>query len=151
MGDLLAAIYPWSKALHIIAVISWMAGLLYLPRLFVHHVERAAGNAEMTATFEMMERKLLRFIMNPAMVVSWVMGICLVFTPGVVDLSSDIWLHIKFVLIIIMSLMHHRFGIWRKELAAGTNTRTGRYFRMMNEVPTLAMIGIVVLAVVRPF
>jgi len=148
MTEILTSLYPWAKALHIVSVISWMAGLFYLPRLFVHHVERAGSDGETHETFIMMEDKLLRVIMNPAMIATWVFGICLVFTPGIVDWSS-IWPWLKAVGVIGMTWFHHWLGLRRKELLAGTNTRSGRTFRLMNEVPTVLMIVIVFSVVVK--
>ncbi len=148
MTDFLASIYPWTKAFHIMSVISWMAGLFYLPRLFVHHVERAQGNKDMTDVFEMMEVKLLRAIMNPAFVATWVFGLCLVFTPGIVD-WSEVWPWTKAAAVLVMSWFHHWLGWRRKDLLNGTNTWTGRQFRMMNELPTVLMIIIVLSVVVR--
>lgn len=150
LGDLLSALYPWTKALHIMAVIAWMAGLFYLPRLFVHHVERAEGHATAVEIFEMMEVKLLRLIMNPAMIATWVFGLAVAFTPGVVSWSLDLWFHAKLVLVLAMTWFHHWLGLRRKDLAAGRNQVTGRGYRIMNEVPTVLMVGIVILVVVRP-
>ncbi|MXU64715.1 protoporphyrinogen oxidase HemJ [Oceanomicrobium pacificus] len=151
MGDFLSTLYPWTKALHVIAVISWMAGLLYLPRLFVYHAENAPAGSEKSELFKVMERKLLRLIMNPAMIVTWVAGLMLAFTPGIVDWSSDIWFHVKFAAILGMTWFHHWLGYRRKEFESDTNTRPGRRYRVMNEVPTLLMIVIVIMVIVRPF
>jgi putative membrane protein len=148
MTDLLSALYPWTKALHIMSVISWMAGLFYLPRLFVHHVERAGMTGEMHDTFAMMEHKLLRVIMNPAMIATWVFGLMLVFTPGIVD-WSDVWPWTKGLAVLAMTWFHHWLGRRRKDLAAGRDHRTGRTYRLMNEVPTVLMIVIVLSVVVR--
>ena len=147
MADLLATLYPWTKSLHIIAVISWMAGLFYLPRLFVHHVEQGS-NAEMEDTFRMMERKLLKLIMNPASIATWVFGLMLVFTPGIVDWGM-VWPWTKAVAVLAMTWFHHWLALRRKDLESGTNTVTGRQYRMMNELPTLLMIVIVVSVVVK--
>lgn len=148
MTDLLATLYPWTKSLHIIAVISWMAGIFYLPRLMVHHVEQAERGDKLDATLQMMQRKLLRVIMNPAMIVTWIAGLMLVFTPGIVDWGSA-WPWVKAAAVIAMTWFHHWLGRRRKELAAGTNTRSGRTYRLMNEVPTLLMIVIVISVVVK--
>jgi len=150
MSDILVAIYPWTKALHIISVISWMAGLFYLPRLFVHHVESADPGGEADGLFKMMELKLLRVIMNPAMIATWVFGLFLVFTPGIVDWSV-IWPWTKAAAVIGMTWFHHWLGKRRKDLLNGTNAVTGRQYRLMNEVPTVLLIVIVVSVVVRPF
>ena len=150
MGDLLGTIYPWVKALHIAAVISWMAGIFYLPRLFVYHAETATPGSELSETLKIMERKLLRVIMNPAMMVTWVAGLVLVMTPGIID-WSEIWPWIKAVMIVGMTWFHHNLGQWRKLFEKDANEKPGRYYRMMNEVPTVLMLIIVVMVVVRPF
>jgi protoporphyrinogen IX oxidase len=140
--------YLWLKALHIVAVISWMAGLLYLPRLMIYHCAAEKGSAQ-SETFKTMERRLYRFIMTPAMIVAWAAGLWLAF--GHVGFSGNYWLHAKFVLVIAMSAAHDQMGRWVKDFAADRNTRGDRYYRIWNEVPTLLMIGIVILAVVKPF
>ena len=142
MTEILISLYPWAKALHILAVISWMAGLLYLPRLFVHHVEQAGENQAMAGVFQTMEEKLLRVIMNPAMIVTWAFGLMLVFTPGVVDWSL-IWPWTKMVSVLAMTWFHMWLAGKRKVLATGQNQMTGRQLRMMNEVPTVLMVVIV--------
>ncbi|WP_407493869.1 protoporphyrinogen oxidase HemJ [Pseudooceanicola sp. MF1-13] len=147
MSDLLATLYPWTKSLHIMSVIAWMAGIFYLPRLFVHHVEQSS-NAEMDETFQMMEKKLLKVIMNPASISTWLFGLLLVFTPGIVDWSM-VWPWLKAASVIAMTWFHHWLAKRRKDLAAGTNTVTGRQYRMMNEVPTLLMVVIVLSVVVK--
>ena len=148
MAETLAIFYPWTKALHIISVISWMAGLFYLPRLFVHHVERAGQDGEMHTTFVMMEQKLLRVIMNPAMAATWVFGLMLVFTPGIVDWTM-VWPWTKAGAVLAMTWFHHWLARRRKEFAVGQNTRTGRNYRLMNEVPTVLMIAIVFSVVLK--
>ena len=150
MFDFLSAVYPWTKSLHVISVIAWMAGLFYLPRLFVYHVEKVGQGNETAALFQTMERKLLRFIMNPAMVAAWVFGIALALTPGIVDWGA-FWPYTKAAGIIGMTWFHHWLGYRRKEFLRGENTRSGRTYRMMNEVPTLLMIVIVVSVIARPF
>lgn len=147
MADLLATLYPWTKSLHIMAVISWMAGLFYLPRLFVHHVEQGT-NAEISDTFRMMERKLLKVIMNPASVATWLFGLMLVLTPGIVDWGM-VWPWTKAAAVIAMTWFHHWLAKRRKDLESGTNSVTGRQYRMMNEVPTVLMIVIVLSVVVK--
>ena len=142
MTDFLAGIYPWTKALHIISVIAWMAGIFYLPRLFVYHVEKVEKGSETDRLFQEMERKLLRVIMNPAMIGVWVFGLALVFTPGIV-VWSEIWPWTKALAVLGMTWFHHWLGYRRKEFMAGTNTRTGRTYRLMNEVPTLLLVLIV--------
>jgi len=149
MTDILIAAYPWVKAFHIMAVISWMAGLFYLPRLFVNHVEQSSESQEMETVFQMMEEKLLRVIMNPAMIATWLFGLMLVFTPGVVSWAS-VWPWVKAVAVLAMTWFHMWLGLRRKDLASGQNRLTGRQFRMMNEVPTVLMI-VIVLSVVLKF
>ena len=148
MSDLLASLYPWTKSLHILSVISWMAGLLYLPRLFVNHVEQSDPGDSKAEMLQMMERKLLRMIMNPAMIVAWVAGLCLVFTPGIVDWSS-LWPWTKAIAVSGMTWFHHWLGWRRRDLMNGTNTWSGRQFRMMNELPTVLMVVIVLSVVIR--
>lgn len=137
----------WLKALHIIAVISWMAGLLYLPRLFVYHCEAKNGSPQ-SETFKVMEQRLLRLIMNPAMVVVWVTGPLLAWGQGML---ADHWLWAKFALVVLLSGYHHALAAWRKDFAADRNSRSQRFYRLANEVPTLLMGGIVILVVVKPF
>ena len=150
MSDLLSLLYPWIKSLHIVAVMSWMAGMFYLPRLFVYHAERGAVGTEMHATFMVMERKLLKLIMTPAMIAAWLFGLLLVLTPGVVDWGSG-WPWVKVVAVLAMSGMHGWLETRRKEFAAGVNTRSGRTYRLVNEVPTVLMLVIVIMVVVKPF
>ncbi len=139
--------YLWIKAVHILAVISWMAGMLYLPRLFVYHAGAEQGS-ELAKTFETMERRLMRFIMAPAMIVTWITGLML---AGMGDFLGSGWLQGKLALVILMSALHGYFSAARKNFAAGTNQRPARFFRIVNEVPTLLMIGIVLLVVLKPF
>lgn len=150
MADLLIAAYPWVKSLHVISVIAWMAGLFYLPRLYVYHVERVGSGNDTDSLFQTMEERLLRVIMNPAMIATWVFGLLLVFTPGVVDWSS-LWPWTKAAAILGMTWFHHWCGRRRKEFVAGTNTLEGRRYRLMNEVPTLLLVVIVVSVIARPF
>ncbi|MCU9837217.1 CopD family protein [Ruegeria sp. WL0004] len=149
MEDLLFVIYPWVKSLHIMAVISWMAGLFYLPRLFVYHVEKAEKVQDAPAIFQEMEEKLIRVIMRPAMVVSWVCGLLMVMTPGIVD-WAEIWPWAKGASVIGMTWFHHWLAMRRKDFLEGRNRLTGRQYRMMNEVPTLLMV-VIVLAVILKF
>lgn len=147
MGAWVAEYYPWIKALHVIAVIAWMAGLLYLPRLFVYHTEapKGSGRSEM---LKVMERRLLRGIMNPALIAVLVLGLALISAPGV--FSDRLWLHIKLLLVIGLIAMHMLMAVWRKDFEADRNTRPARFFRMINEVPTVLMIAIVILVIVKP-
>lgn len=139
--------YLWLKALHVIAVISWMAGLLYLPRLFVYHCEVEPGSAT-SEKFKVMERRLLKAIMMPAMIVAWGAGLTLAVTGG---LFQDAWFHVKLTLVILMTISHHMMGKWKNDFAADRNTRPQKFFRIANEVPTLLMIVIVILVIVKPF
>jgi putative membrane protein len=137
------------KSFHIIAIIAWMAGLLYLPRLFVYHAASKKGS-EQSETFKVMERRLLRLITTPAMVVSWVFGLILAFS-GVIDWSRDGWFHLKLVLVVLLSAYHGCLVMWTKDFALDRNRRSPRFYRIANEIPTLLMIGIVILVIVRPF
>ncbi|WP_340109827.1 protoporphyrinogen oxidase HemJ [Pikeienuella sp. HZG-20] len=148
--DILIDLYPWTLVLHLISVISWMAGLLYLPRLFVYHVESANGNPETSLLFSKMEKKLLRMIMNPAMSATWVFGLMLIFTPGLVD-WSDGWPWVKALMVLALTVLHHALALWRKDLELGRNRKSGRFFRLMNEAPAIMMIVIVSMVIARPF
>ena len=139
----------WIKALHIIAVIAWMAGLLYLPRLFVYHCEAALGSAR-AAMLEVMERRLLRAIMTPAMIAVFVLGIALLYARGFADFE-DGWLHAKLALVLGLAAAHGLMARWRRDFANGANSRGQRFYRIANEVPTVLMIAIVILSVVKPF
>lgn len=146
--DFLASLYPWTKALHVVSVIAWMAGIFYLPRLFVYHTESVAQGSETDAMFQKMERRLLRGIMNPAMTATWVFGLCLVFTPGIVDWTM-VWPWTKAAAVIAMTWFHHWLGYRRKDFVAGRNAVTGRTYRIMNEVPTLLLVVIVFSVIVK--
>lgn len=137
------------KAFHVIAIIAWMAGLLYLPRLFVYHAASKVGSAQ-SETFKLMERRLLSFITTPAMLASWALGLMLVFS-GVIDWSRDGWFHAKLALVLALSAFHGLLAMWTRDFALDRNMRSARFYRIANEVPTLLMIFIVILAVVRPF
>ena len=150
MSDLLIWAYPWTKVLHVISVIAWMAGIFYLPRLFVYHVEEVEVGSRTDRMFQTMERRLLRAIMNPAMTAAWVFGLALVFTPGIVDWGSG-WAWVKAAAVLVMTWFHHWLARRRKDLAAGNCTVSGRTFRMMNEVPTVLMVAIVAMVIARPF
>ena len=139
--------YLWIKAFHIIAVIAWMAGMLYLPRLFVYHCAAEPGSKQ-SETFKLMERRLLKAIINPAMIVTWVLGLYLVWDGG---WYTSGWMHAKFALVLIMSGLHGVYVSRLKDFAADKNTRPAKYYRILNEVPTLLMIGIVILVIVKPF
>ncbi|WP_120498271.1 protoporphyrinogen oxidase HemJ [Kiloniella sp. EL199] len=147
MGGFLGEGYLWIKALHIISVISWMAGLLYLPRIFVYHTQVPVGS-ERSEIFKVMERKLFRFIMNPAMMASWLFGILLVLN---IEAYSDGWFHGKFTFLIALTVFHEIAGKWMKAFQADENIRSERFYRYANEIPTVLMILIVIFAVVKPF
>ena len=137
----------WIKALHVIAIISWMAGLLYLPRLFVYHSQAITGS-ELSETFKVMERRLFRFIMTPAMTVAWLTGLCLVWLGGYL---GDGWLHAKLALVIGLTVSHVHLGRLSNRFAVDKNMKSQKYFRIINEVPTLIMAGVVILVIVKPF
>jgi putative membrane protein len=142
-----AAAYPWLKGLHVVAVISWMAGMLYLPRLFVYHCEAELGSKQ-AETFKLMERRLLRAIINPAMVATWALGLWLAFEGGWYTAG---WLQAKFACVLALSAVHGFFVIWVRDFAQDRNRRSQKFYRIINEVPTILMIAIVLLAVVKPF
>ena len=145
--DWLTVLYPWIKTLHIVAAISWMAGLLYLPRLFAYHADAKDETAE---TFKVMERRLLRFIMNPAMIAAYVFGLALLAVPGIVDWGAA-WIYVKLVGIVALTVVHHMFAAYRKTFMANANRRPARFYKLMNEVPTVLMIVIVAMVVAKPF
>jgi putative membrane protein len=145
----LAGAYLWLKALHIIAVIAWMAGLLYLPRLFVYHAE-VAPESEAAATFKLMEQRLLRRIVNPAGIAVWVFGILLALASPA-DLLKAGWFHAKLALVIALTVLHHLYARWRKDFERGANRYSPRFYRVLNEVPALLAALIVIFVVVRPF
>jgi putative membrane protein len=144
----LADWYLVIKSLHVISIIAWMAGLFYLPRLYVYHAEQVQAGSRTDTMFQTMERRLLRAIMNPAMASAWVFGLALVATPGVVDWSAP-WSWVKAASVLAMSWFHHWLARRRKDFAAGLNTRSGRTYRMMNEVPTVLMVVIVFAVITR--
>ena len=139
--------YDWLKAFHLIAVIAWMAGMLYLPRLFVYHCEAEPGSRQ-SETFKRMERRLLKAIINPAMIATWGLGLWLTWTGPYLTAG---WLHAKLALVLILSGVHGLFARWVKDFAADRNRRSAAFYRIVNEVPTLLMIGIVILAIIKPF
>jgi protoporphyrinogen IX oxidase len=139
--------YPWAKAIHIIAVIAWMAGMLYLPRLFVYHSEAEKGSVQ-SETFKVMERRLLRGIINPAMIVTWSFGLWLAWK---IFHFQGGWLHVKITLVVLMSAIHGYLAGSVRKFAEDRNLRSARHWRIVNEVPTLLMIAIVILVVVKPF
>jgi putative membrane protein len=146
----MSALYPWMdwiKALHVIAVISWMAGLLYLPRLFVYHCAAPAGSPQ-SDTFKVMERRLLKAIMTPAMIVAWICGLLLLTPPGML---SGGWIHVKLLAVLLLSASHGAMVGWTRAFAEDRNVKAAKFFRIANEVPTLLMILIVIMVVVKPF
>ncbi|MBK1836469.1 protoporphyrinogen oxidase HemJ [Azospirillum sp. YIM B02556] len=142
-------LYEWIKALHVISIIAWMAGLLYLPRLFVYHCQAPAGS-ETSETFKVMERRLLRAIMNPAMIAAYVFGITMIAMNRELFLQGG-WLHAKLLFVLLLTASHMMMARWRRDFALDRNTRPQRFYRIANEVPTLLMIGIVIFVVVKPF
>jgi putative membrane protein len=140
-------LYLWFKAVHVMAVISWMAGMLYLPRLFVYHCGAEPGSRQ-SETFKVMERRLLRGIINPAMVVSWTLGLWMIYDGGWV---SAHWLHVKLALVVALSAFHGMLARWTADFAADRNRHSERFYRIANEVPALLMVGIVFMVVIKPF
>lgn len=151
MLDFMTAAYPWTKSLHVISMVAWMAGLFYLPRLFVYHVEGAATGSPTSETFKIMEYKLYRFIMNPAMIATWIFGLLLLGTPGLIDWTGEFWIYVKLGTVGALTWFHHWLGRRRADFAIDANTRDGRTFRLMNEVPTLCLVVIVTMVIVKPF
>ena len=144
----MANLYPWLKALHVVAMVAWMAGLLYLPRLFVYHTQVADGS-EASELFKVMERRLLRAIMNPAMIATWLLGLTLILLePGWLQQG---WLHAKLALVLGLTAAHMLMAGWRRAFAEDRNTRPTRFYRIANEVPTFLLLAIVVLVTVKPF
>jgi putative membrane protein len=139
--------YPWIKAFHLIAAMAWMAGMLYLPRLFVYHCAAEPGSQQ-SETFKVMERRLLRAIINPAMIATWGLGLWLVWSGGA---WASGWFKAKLVLVLALSGVHGLLARWMKDFAADRNRRSAKFYRLVNELPTLLMIGIVILAIVKPF
>ena len=145
-------LFHWVKALHVIAVIAWMAGLLYLPRLYAYHAGAAKGSPQ-AQTFAVMERRLLRGIMNPAMILAWAMGLVMVFVypaEASIDWTKG-WVHTKALCVILMTLLHHVYALWRKDLAAGRSRRSPRFYKWWNEMPAVLMVVIVIMVIGKPF
>ena len=143
------SLYPWVKSLHIISMVAWMAAMLYLPRLFVYHCDTKPGSTD-SERFKVMEYRLLKQIANPAMIATWVFGILLVLTPGVINWSAG-WWHVKLLCVLLLSGFHGATSKWRREFMEDRNTRPQRFYRIANEVPTLLLIVIVIMVIVRPF
>lgn len=142
-----SGLYLWGKAVHVIAIIAWMAGMLYLPRLFIYHCEAEPGSRQ-SETFKVMERRLLTIIINPAMVVSWALGLWLAYDGGWFGAG---WFHAKLALVLALSGVHGFLARWVRDFGADQNRHTQIFYRVINEVPTVLMIGIVLLVVVQPF
>jgi protoporphyrinogen IX oxidase len=145
----LAPFVLWLKALHVIAMVAWMSGLFYLPRLYVYHCQVAPGSAE-GERFKVMERRLLKQITTPAMIVTWIAGLLMAGIPGVVDMHA-LWFPVKFVLVLLMTGFHGACSRWRRDFLNDRNRRPEKFYRIANEVPTLLLIAIVVLVIVKPF
>ena len=144
-------IYLWVKALHVISIIAWMAGLLYLPRLFVYHAMQNSGQksgSDTCETLKVMERKLLKVIMNPAMIASWIFGF---YIAAKIGAFTQPWFHVKLLLVIVLTVFHIVLGKWRKDFEADRNEKSERFYRLINEVPAVLMIIIVVMVIVKPF
>lgn len=141
--------YLWIKSFHVIAVISWMAGLLYLPRLFVYHADAAKGS-ELSEKFKVMEFRLMRYIMGPASIATWLFG-GLMLWANWDGIMAQHWMHAKFTLVVLLTGFHHACMAWRKKFARDENAKSAKFFRMVNEIPTLIMIAIAILVIVKPF
>lgn len=144
-----AHFYPWTKAFHVISMIAWMAATFYLPRLFIYHCDVAPGT-ESSERFKVMEYRLTKAIMNPAMIATWLFGIMLILTPGIID-WSDHWWQVKFTCVLLMAGYHGMLSRWRRQFMADANRHSQKFYRVMNEVPTVLMIIIVIMVIVRPF
>jgi putative membrane protein len=145
----MAAWYPWIKAAHIISVIAWMAGMLYLPRLFVYHADAQPGSVQ-SETFKVMERRLLKAIINPAMIAVFLLGILLAGTPGLVD-WSDGWIWVKLAAVLGLGALHGRYVGWQRAFAEDRNAHPAKFYRKVNEIPTVLLVIIVIMVVVKPF
>lgn len=149
MIDFLSDNYLWIKAFHIISVIAWMAGMLYLPRLFVYHADSEIGSVQ-SETFKIMERRLMRGIINPSMILAFIFGGCLLVMPGIVE-WSEIWIWIKLIMVLIMTGVHGMLSRYRRRFDKDENVKTARFYRIINEVPAVLMLVIVIMVVVKPF
>jgi putative membrane protein len=147
MSEALAPYYLWLKAFHILAVIAWMAGMLYLPRLFVYHCEVRPGTEEY-GRFITMEKRLMRVIINPSMIAAWIVGVLLAFALGAWDQG---WLHVKILFVLLMSALHGALSRWRRGFESGQNKHSQRFYRIVNEVPAGLLVVIVLLVVLKPF
>lgn len=149
MNEFIFDNYLWIKAFHLIAVISWMAGMLYLPRLFVYHADAERGS-ELSETLKIMERKLLRIIINPAMAVTWVLGLMMLFANKGL-MSDGVWMHVKLTAVVLLSAFHGYLARQRKVFLRDENKKSSKFYRKINEIPTFLMILIVIMVIVRPF
>lgn len=149
MNEFIFDNYLWIKAFHLIAVISWMAGMLYLPRLFVYHADAERGS-ELSETLKIMERKLLRIIINPAMAVTWVLGLMMLFANKGL-MSDGVWMHVKLTAVVLLSAFHGYLARQRKVFLRDENKKSSKFYRKINEIPTILMILIVIMVIVRPF
>lgn len=149
MYEFLIGYYPWVEAFHIISVISWMAGMLYLPRLFVYHSQQVVGS-DQDKLFQLMEHRLLRLIMNPAMILTWVFGLLLLYITKLY-LYGDFWLYVKIGSVLSLTIFHMKLAAWRRAFAEGKCEKSEGFFRKANEIPTILMITIVIMVVVKPF
>jgi protoporphyrinogen IX oxidase len=145
----LTPLYPWIKSFHVISMVAWMAGMFYLPRLFVYHCETVPGSAE-SERFKVMEYRLLRQIINPAMIATFVFGILLMLTPGVISWTEG-WWYVKLIAVVLMIGLHGAMSKWRREFMEDRNTRSPRFYRIANEIPTVLLVIIVIMVIVRPF
>ncbi|MCC8418045.1 MAG: protoporphyrinogen oxidase HemJ [Rickettsia endosymbiont of Bryobia graminum] len=144
----MASYYLWLKAFHVISVIFWMAGLLYLPRLYVYHTKTSVGS-EADKTFQIMESRLLRLIMNPAMIITYILGIIISYIYGMVALGG--WFHIKMTAVLGLTIFHRLLARWRKDFANGTNIHSEKFYRIINEIPAILIIIAVIMVIVKPF
>jgi len=143
-------LYPWLKAAHVISMVAWMAGLFYLPRLFVYHAETAETGSQLDETFRVMEARLMRVIMRPAMIATWIFGLALL-VSGAVDFRNDLWIYPKLIAVVALTGFHEWLAGRQRDFATGRNRVSGRSYRIANELPTLALVIIVVMVIVRPF
>ena len=149
LADILAEFYLWTKAFHVISVVAWMAGMLYLPRLYVYHCEAEPGSPA-SEMLKVMERRLLRGIINPAMVATFFFGVLLLLTPGIVDWGAG-WIWVKLTLVVGLGALHGEYSKWRREFAEDRNQRSARFYRIANEVPAVILAIVVIMVVTKPF
>ena len=148
--EFLAPFYLYTKTLHVASMVAWMSGMFYLPRLYVYHCETKRGSAE-SERFKVMEARLLRLIINPAMIATWAFGILLVLTPGIVDIRHDGWIHVKLLAVLGLTGFHGAASKWRREFLEDRNRKPARFYRIANEVPTVLMLVAVFMVIVKPF